>query len=70
MKKKLIFILVCMMVFSTVAGAVSSSKTTKQLGDGTTGRDYTHKTSCVIVKLEQLFSSNLPQFAVFTLMVR
>ena len=31
-----------MLVFSTVAGAVSSSKTTKQLGDGTTDRDFTH----------------------------
>ncbi len=40
MKKKLIFVLVCMLVFSTVAGAISSSKTSNESSDEMTiGRD-------------------------------
>ncbi len=43
MKKKIIFIIVCMLVFSTVAGTISSSKTsTKSSDEVTVGLDYTH----------------------------
>jgi hypothetical protein len=42
MKKKLIFVLVCMLVFSTVAGAISSSKTSNESPEEMTiGRAHT-----------------------------
>ena len=43
MKKKIIYILVCMLVFSTVAGTISSSKTsTKSSNELTIGMDSSH----------------------------
>ncbi|MHA1193726.1 MAG: hypothetical protein ACTSP9_15795, partial [Promethearchaeota archaeon] len=43
MKKKIIFIMVCMLVFSTTAGVIASPNiVTKSIDKGTGDRDYSH----------------------------